>query len=492
MKITVAIVLCCTALAAACGPRSAASRAADTPAAEAAVNTDGAADIPEAATAAANTPEGAADTTGAVDTAVDTAGPPLPEPEFPFRFTLKAAPPGMTVSFDGEVLGGQNAEGGTAVYVVEKRPETQGGGVVSFAAQGYREIRLQSGGIDALLKKGQLEIKLERENSAFEKIAELPTGVQPKSAYFSPDGRRIFVPLLGQHGVDVFRVEPDLSASVPRFERRLAVPGSGASGFVEAMIDEKRRELWVSNMEENRVHMYDLDTLAYTRGVSTGGVMPKVIVQSPDGETTAVSNWLSKNISVFNSDTKEVSALIPVSGIPRGMAFSDDGKFLYAAIYDGPLIDVIDMNAKKVVSSYRFHEGGGAARHVMYRSGMLYVSDMARGTVCILDAASGKPLEERRVGPNINTIVLTPDGKRIIASSRGRNNPEDYTRPGPEFGAVYVLSADDLSVEEKIWGRNQPTGLAVSPGGTMLVFTDFLDANLEVYRISRTRAGEFQ
>ncbi|MDR0602004.1 MAG: SMP-30/gluconolactonase/LRE family protein, partial [Treponema sp.] len=359
-----------------------------------------------------------------------------------------------------------------------------------FTAEGYRELRLQAGGMDALFKNGRLEIKLERENSAFEKIAELPTGIQPKSAHFSPGGERIFVPLLGQHGVDVFSAEPAGSAP-PRFERRLAVPGSRASGFVEAMIDGRRREVWVSNMEENKVHIYDLDTLEYRGEAVTGGVMPKVIVQNGGGEITAVSNWLSKNISIFNTGTKERTAIIPVSGIPRGMAFSDDGSLLYVAIYDGPVIDVIDMNTKKTAASYRFHEGTGAARHIIYSGGKLYVSDMAQGSVCILDAASGKLLKSRRVGPNINTIVLTPDGKRIIASSRGRNNPEDYTRAGPEFGAVYVLSADDLSVEEKIWGRNQPTGLAVSPGGTMLVFTDFLDANLEVYRMKNPGASSW-
>jgi len=36
---------------------------------------------------------------------------------------------------------------------------------------------------------------------------------------------------------------------------------------------------------------------------------------------------------------------------------------------------------------------------------------------------------------------------------------------------------------ERIWGRNQPTGLALSPDGKFLVFTDFLDQNLELYRI---------
>jgi sugar lactone lactonase YvrE len=108
---------------------------------------------------------------------------------------------------------------------------------------------------------------------------------------------------------------------------------------------------------------------------------------------------------------------------------------------------------------------------------------MYRGTVSILNAATGKQLAGRRIGPNINTIVLSADGKYIFASSRGRNNSDDYTKPGPDFGAVYMMSAEDLSPLDMVWGRNQPTGLALSPDGRFLVFTDFLDDNLEIYQI---------
>jgi DNA-binding beta-propeller fold protein YncE len=239
-------------------------------------------------------------------------------------------------------------------------------------------------------------------------------------------------------------------------------------------------------MNENKVHIFDLDTLVYKMSLNTGGIFPKVIVQSPDGSLTIVSNWISRDLSVFDSDSKELLRKIPVGGTPRGMAFSPDGSLLYTAIFDEPVVAVVDMAQNKVIRRFRFHEGAGAARHVIYRDGKLFVSDMMAGTVNILNASTGTLLHSRRVGSNINTIIISPNGRYIFASSRGRNNPEDYTKPGPDFGAVYMLNAEDLSLVERVWGRNQPTGLDISPDGTLLVFTDFLDANLEVYRLSPT------
>jgi YVTN family beta-propeller protein len=389
-------------------------------------------------------------------------------------FGLKSAPPDLSVSLNGVLQKPVSTTGSIRNFQLEAD------GIIRFSAQGYKTIEYQSEKLP--VKKGLLEIKLENESRVLELLGEYPTGIQPKSAYFSPDGRRLFVPLLGQRGVDVFSFEQ--SAGMV-FEKRLLIPGGTAAGFVETLTDVKRRELWVSNMEENKVYIFNLDTLEYKTSQGTGGVYPKVIVQNPSGDLTIVSNWVSRDISVFDSETKKLLRIIPVGGTPRGMAFSPDGTLLYTAIFNEPAVAVVDMKQNKVSSRYRFFDGEGAARHVIYRNGKLYVSDMYRGTVNIINASTGALLVSRRIGPNINTIVLSPDGRKVFVSSRGRNNPEDYTKPGPDFGAVYMLNADDLSTEERVWGRNQPTGLAVSPDGKYLVFTDFLDANMELYKINR-------
>jgi DNA-binding beta-propeller fold protein YncE len=386
-------------------------------------------------------------------------------------FGLKSAPPDMVVHLDGVVQRPVSTAAGIRNYSVPN------GGTLRFSAAGYKGYQYESG--DLPVKDGLVQVKLEKDTGIVKLIGEYSTGVQPKSAYWTPDGRRVFVPLLGQHGVDVFRLENHALV----YEKRLSVPDSNRPGFVEVMIDERRGEFWVSNMEEGKVHIYDLDKLEYKLSVKTGGSYPKVIAQNPAGDITVVSNWVSRNISLIDSETKELIRLIPVGGTPRGMAFSPDGGLLYVAIYDEAIVAVVDMKEYKLSKRFRLYEGEGAVRHVIYHDNKLYVSDMHRGTVNILNATTGALLVSRRIGSNINTIVLSPDGKRVFASSRGRNNPIDYTIPGPEFGAVYIIKADDLTLEERIWGRNQPTGLGVSPDGKYLVFTDFLDANLELYFI---------
>jgi sugar lactone lactonase YvrE len=44
-----------------------------------------------------------------------------------------------------------------------------------------------------------------------------------------------------------------------------------------------------------------------------------------------------------------------------------------------------------------------------------------------------------------------------------------------------MLDTETLTLIERVWGRNQPTGLDVSPDGKLMVFTDFLDNNLQLY-----------
>ena len=245
-----------------------------------------------------------------------------------------------------------------------------------------------------------------------------------------------------------------------------------------------RGELWVTQMTTTMAHVFRLSDLAHLASFSTGGCWPKVITVSPDEKTAFVSNWESKDISVIDVDSRSVSGRIAVGGIPRGMALSRDGAFLYVCLFDRGTVQKVDLAKRVVAKSLSF--GEGALRHiVLHPSGdILYVSDMLRGRILEVDASRDSLRRQLRVDRNLNTIALSPDGRHLFVCSRGPNNPEDYTKKGPAFGTLSCIDTQSMRIIDWAWGRNQPTGLAVSPDGRTVAFSNFLDDEVEVYAFS--------
>ena len=67
-------------------------------------------------------------------------------------------------------------------------------------------------------------------------------------------------------------------------------------------------------------------------------------------------------------------------------------------------------------------------------------------------------------------------------SCRGPNNPHSYYLKGLQMGRLLIIDMDSRAVIESIEGGNQCTGLDVSPDGSHIVLTDFLDNAVRVYR----------
>src|SRR4029453_7173125 len=81
---------------------------------------------------------------------------------------------------------------------------------------------------------------------------------------------------------------------------------------------------------------------------------------------------------------------------------------------------------------------GGALRHLAGDGKHLYVDDMARHQAWVVDLPAGTPRKLARTDNVPNTIDLTPDGKVLYVSNRGRNGASYYL-PGPEWGSVLAI-----------------------------------------------------
>lgn len=356
--------------------------------------------------------------------------------------------------------------------------------VLTLRADGYTPKWLHIRGSGTL----RVDEKLERSQTLLHRRGEIGTGAGPKGVAFSPDGRTLVVTTLGDTGIDLYSSDP-----LEHLSRIELPPGGGTEeGFVEALFLPNRRELWVSQMSTAEVHLLSTVDYRYVTSVPSGGGWPKVLVSDPAEERLFVSNWLDQNIGVIDLRGRRLLETISLPGIPRGMAVTPDGQSLFVALFEGGDLIHVDLTGAEYPLR-RIEVGDGALRHLVISGdgGRLYISDMYHGTLLLFDVASERVVRRRRVGYNINTIDLSPGEEYLLVSERGRNHPEDYRLEGPEFGRVFVCDPVTLAPVSWIWGRNQPTGLDISPDGRFVAFTDFMDDNLELYEFTpRARTAE--
>jgi YVTN family beta-propeller protein len=323
------------------------------------------------------------------------------------------------------------------------------------------------------------------------KLAEATTGPNPKQVAFTPNGKELWTPLLGSTGIDVFRV-PDL--------QKIARIPLGTQGGVEVIFTRDGKRAYVSQMQTASVYEIDAITKRVIRVLKTGGNWTKILELSPDEKTLYAANWISNDISVIDLTTGALQRKIPTVKTPRGLIVSDDGRTIFVAGFENGEIVRIDLlpplDTSVVTTSIGpvkawtpkstvLHRTGGAMRHLALdrKAGVMYADDMGRDSVFTVDVATGTVRTLAKTDSHPNTIDLSLDAKYLYVSNRGQNSPKGYNQFGPDYGSVLVIDVKTGKAVDAIVGGNQTTGLDVSPDGTLLAFTDFQDARVQLYAI---------
>ena len=236
-------------------------------------------------------------------------------------------------------------------------------------------------------------------------------------------------------------------------------------------------------MTTGKIHEYSYPGFEYRRSISTGGTWSKFMVWSGEKSLIAVSNWLSNDISLIDYDTGKVHRKIKTKLAPRGMAFTNGGKSIISLSFDSGVIERFDTAAGTRSNIIEIDKA--AMRHIVLSDDekTAYISDMYHAQVLAVELEKFEITDKIKVFNNPNTIDLWK-GRYLFVSSRGPNNPVDYTLRSPKDGIITVIDTQDMSVVAKIQGGNQPTGLDVSNNGKYLCFSNFQDQNIELYELS--------
>lgn len=307
------------------------------------------------------------------------------------------------------------------------------------------------------------------------------TNGTPKSVRFIDD-ETIVVTLLSGRGFNLINLRTGKTKLVCPPEKY-----AKQEGFVESLYLKHKNELWISQMTTDCMHIFSVPDFEYLDTVQCSGSWGKVMAYNKAENAVYFTNWISKDISIVDVNTRKEKAIRKIGAVPRGLAFSDDGKFAYFAQFETANGSYGGKTLRVRLSDFAtLSKLGkpGAKRHIVKDNSRLYVSDMSRCTVEVFSLIDEKQLAEIPVGDNPNTIVLSPDTKKLYVSCRGKNHPtKGYLHKGLVFGRLYIIDTEKLTVVESIEGGNQPTGLDISPDGKTLVFSDFLDNVVRIYKI---------
>lgn len=324
-----------------------------------------------------------------------------------------------------------------------------------------------------LAQATEFKVWLDPEGQLYETVVRFKCGLNPKQVAFSPDGKELWVSFLGGNGLGVY---------APTTGEKLGAVQMGQNGAVELIFTKDGSTVYASQMETASVWEIDRVTHAVKRTFDTGGSWTKVMVLSPDEKTMWASNWVSNDVSEIDLVTGEVVRRIPTVTTPRGLYVTSDSRVLYVAGYEHGDIQRIDLATGRGTVIF---QTGGAMRHMVADEslGLLYVDDMSTNEVYVVDLLTDQVSKLANTDQRPNSMDLSPDGRVLYVSNRGKDNPSSYYLPGPEWGTVLALDTGTGLVLDAIVGGNQCTGLDVSPDGTLLAFSDFLDHKIRVYAI---------
>ena len=193
--------------------------------------------------------------------------------------------------------------------------------------------------------------------------AAIPTGAAGSHMLaLSADGRRVYTANIPSGTVTALDVE-----------RRAAVgtapAGRGSEGLA---LSPDGSQVWVGNREDHTVTVIDTRTMTPIDTLPSGQ-LPFRVAFTPDGREAIVANAMSGELRIFDVAGRRETAVVRVDfgtpgaqtpdaaltgqGAPLGMAVSPDGRWLYAADGEQPLVTVVDLRERRVVAFFRTGAG---------------------------------------------------------------------------------------------------------------------------------------
>ncbi len=245
--------------------------------------------------------------------------------------------------------------------------------------------------------------------------------------------------------------------------------------------------LFVALRDADAVAAVDMGTGEEVARISTG-VVPLSVLMTPDerylfvANTGGVISTDENRITVIETATHQVAAVIEVDIGPLDLTVSADGQLVYVTNSESKSISVIDVASLTRRTRIRVPISGergpyGVAIHPDGKR--LYVTDINGNQVLIVDTARRATIGRIDVIEDPRSLVISADGTRLYVSGGDFDDDGD--------GGISVIDTESESVVTTLRMDGGIFRLALSPDGLRLYATDRANAQLVVVDVAQNR-----
>ena len=274
------------------------------------------------------------------------------------------------------------------------------------------------------------------------------TGTMPQGAAASPDGRKLAVVEAGFNPATLAIYDPRTLTSIA------SIPLWAAFGR-PVWLDARR--VLVAGAGNQAILVVDTTTRTVQKIPIGAKTYPVAVARS--GDTIAVATDDDGNVRIGTLTTIAAAKPIHIGTHPGGLAFSRDGRTLFAADLSGSDIKAIDVHTLAA----RTIPTGLHPSDLLTVGDRLYVAESDNDSVGIYDVSSGERVTDVFVGDSIGALQLAGVSPNALAWANGTL----YVSLG---AANTVAVVRDAHVVARIDGGRYPTD--VVPLGNRLYVID--------------------
>lgn len=245
--------------------------------------------------------------------------------------------------------------------------------------------------------------------------------------------------------------------------------------------------LFVALRDADAVAAVDMGTGEEVARIPTG-VVPLSVLMTPDerylfvANTGGVISTDENRLTVIETATHQVAAVIEVDIGPLDLTVSADGQLVYVTNSESKSISVIDVASLTRRTRIRVPISGergpyGVAIHPDGKR--LYVTDINGNQVLIVDTARRATIGRIDVIEDPRSLVISADGTRLYVSGGDFDDDGD--------GGISVIDTESESVVTTLRMDGGIFRLALSPDGSRLYATDRANAQLIVVDVAQNR-----